>query len=80
MPSAVSSGNGLSAFSGLFGAASVMAGIPYIDRVEHACRSTWPTRSLQETTWKRDAVGSRPATAIAELKQQPGKDLTKYDT
>jgi hypothetical protein len=37
------------------------------------------SRSLQETTWKRDPVGSRPATAIAELKQQPGKDLIKYD-
>ena len=38
------------------------------------------SRSLTETAWNATLLGPDPSTAIARLKDQPGKDLIKYGT
>ena len=38
------------------------------------------SRSLTETTWNATLLGPDPSSAIARLKNQPGKDLIKYGT
>jgi dihydrofolate reductase len=52
---------------------------PYIDLI-----STMPkygaSRSLTQTAWSATLLGPDPSTAIARLKDQPGKDLIKYGT
>jgi len=38
------------------------------------------SRSLTQTAWKATLLGPDPSSAIARLKDQPGKDLIKYGT
>src|SRR5258708_13095893 len=38
------------------------------------------SRSLTETAWNATLLGPDPSSAIARLKDQPGKDLIKYGT
>jgi dihydrofolate reductase len=38
------------------------------------------SRSLTEVAWNATLLGSDPSSAIAKLKEQPGKDLLKYGT
>jgi dihydrofolate reductase len=56
-----------------------IAGDPYIDLI-----NTMPkyvaSRSLTETAWNATLLGPDPSSAIARLKDQPGKDLIKYGT
>jgi dihydrofolate reductase len=56
-----------------------VAGNPYIDLI-----NTMPkyvaSRSLTETAWNATLLGPDPSSAIARLKDQPGKDLIKYGT
>jgi dihydrofolate reductase len=55
------------------------AGSPYIDLI-----NTMPkyvaSRTLAQTAWNATLLGPDPASAIAGLKDQPGKDLIKYGT
>ena len=80
MPSAVSSGNGPSAFSGLFGAASMMTGSPYIDRVERHAEVRGLSLAAGDDVETRPCWEPSLRRRVAELKQQPGKDLIRYDT
>jgi dihydrofolate reductase len=56
-----------------------VAGNPYIDLI-----NTMPkyvaSRSLTQTAWNATLLGPDPSSAIARLKDQPGKDLIKYGT
>jgi dihydrofolate reductase len=38
------------------------------------------SRTLTETAWNATLLGPDPSSAIARLKDQPGKDLIKYGT
>jgi dihydrofolate reductase len=38
------------------------------------------SRSLTQTAWNATLLGPDPSSAIARLKDQPGKDLIKYGT
>ena len=55
------------------------SGNPYIDRI-NAMPKYVASRSLAETAWNATLLGPDPASAIARLKDQPGKDLIKYGT
>ena len=55
------------------------AGHPYIDRIS-AMPKYVASRSLTETAWNATLLGPDPSSAIARLKDQPGKDLMKYGT
>ena len=55
------------------------AGNPYIDLI-NAMPKYVASRSLTETTWNGTLLGPDPSSAIARLKDQPGKDLIKYGT
>ena len=54
-------------------------GNPYLDRI-NAMPKYVASRSLTETAWNATLLGPDPSTAIARLKNQPGKDLIKYGT
>jgi dihydrofolate reductase len=56
-----------------------VTGNPYIDRI-NAMPKYVASRSLAETAWNATLLGPDPASAIARLKEQPGKDLIKYGT
>ena len=51
----------------------------YIDRI-NAMPKYVASRSLAEVKWNATLLGPDPASAIARLKDQPGKDLIKYGT
>ena len=55
------------------------SGNPYIDLI-NAMPKYVASRSLTETAWNATLLGPDPSTAIARLKDQPGKDLIKYGT
>ena len=55
------------------------AGNPYIDRINGMPKYV-ASRSLTQTAWNATLLGPDPSSAIAELKDQPGKDLIKYGT
>ncbi len=52
---------------------------PYIDLI-HAMPKYVASRSLTRTAWNATLLGPDPSSAIARLKDQPGKDLIKYGT
>jgi dihydrofolate reductase len=54
-------------------------GNPYIDRI-NAMPKYVASRSLTQTAWNATLLGLDPSSAIARLKDQPGKDLIKYGT
>ena len=54
-------------------------GDPYLDRINAMPKYVVST-TLRETTWNATLLGGDPATEIARLKKQPGKDLIKYGT
>ena len=56
-----------------------VAGNPYIDLI-NAMPKYVASRSLTQTTWNATLLGPDPSSAIARLKDQPGKDLIKYGT
>ena len=55
------------------------AGDPYIDRI-NAMPKYVASRSLTQTAWNATLLGPDPSSAIARLKDQPGKNLIKYGT
>jgi dihydrofolate reductase len=55
------------------------AGNPYIDLI-NAMPKYVASRSLTHTAWNATLLGPDPSSAIARLKDQPGKDLIKYGT
>jgi dihydrofolate reductase len=55
------------------------AGDPYTDLI-NAMPKYVASRSLTETAWNATLLGPDPSSAIARLKDQPGKDLIKYGT
>ena len=56
-----------------------IAGNPYIDLIS-AMPKYVASRSLTQTAWNATLLGPDPSSAIARLKDQPGKDLIKYGT
>jgi len=58
---------------------SQAASNPYIDRI-NAMPKYVASRSLTQTAWNATLLGPDPSSAIARLKDQPGKDLIKYGT
>jgi dihydrofolate reductase len=56
-----------------------ITGDPYIDLIS-AMPKYVASRSLTQTTWNATLLGPDPSSAIARLKDQPGKDLIKYGT
>jgi len=56
-----------------------VAGNPYLDRIS-AMPKYVASRSLTQTAWNATLLGPDPSSAIARLKDQPGKDLIKYGT
>jgi dihydrofolate reductase len=54
-------------------------GNPYIDLI-NAMPKYVASRSLTQTAWNATLLGPDPSSAIARLKDQPGKDLIKYGT
>jgi dihydrofolate reductase len=52
---------------------------PYIDLI-NAMPKYVASRSLTQTPWNATLLGPDPSSAIARLKDQPGKDLIKYGT
>jgi dihydrofolate reductase len=58
---------------------SQIMGDPYVDLI-NAKPKYVASRSLRETRWNATLLGPHPAEAIAQLKDQPGKDLIKYGT
>jgi dihydrofolate reductase len=52
---------------------------PYIDLI-NAMPKYVASRTLTETAWNATLLGPDPSSAIARLKDQPGKDLIKYGT
>ena len=55
------------------------AGDPYVDRI-NAMPKYVASRSLTQAAWNATLLGPDPSSAIARLKDQPGKDLIKYGT
>jgi dihydrofolate reductase len=55
------------------------AGDPYIDLI-NAMPKYVASRTLTQTAWNATLLGPDPSSAIARLKDQPGKDLIKYGT
>jgi dihydrofolate reductase len=56
-----------------------ITGDPYIDVIA-AMPKYVASRTLSETTWNATLLGPDPIDAIAQLKNEPGKDLIKYGT
>ena len=56
-----------------------VSGNPYNDLI-NAIPKYVASRSLTEVTWNATLLGPDASSAIAALKQQPGKDLIKYGT
>jgi dihydrofolate reductase len=56
-----------------------VTGHPYLDRI-NAMPKYVASSTLTETKWNATLLGPDPASAIARLKEQPGKDLIKYGT
>ncbi|HEV2239890.1 MAG TPA: dihydrofolate reductase family protein [Streptosporangiaceae bacterium] len=56
-----------------------VTGDTYIDRIS-AMPKYVASRSLTLTEWNATLLGPDPSSAIARLKDQPGKDLIKYGT
>jgi dihydrofolate reductase len=56
-----------------------VAGNPYIELI-NAMPKYVASRSLTQTAWNAALLGPDPSSAIARLKDQPGKDLIKYGT
>jgi dihydrofolate reductase len=56
-----------------------VTGDPYIDLI-NAMPKYVASRSLAETKWNAILLGPDSVHAIAQLKEQPGKDLIKYGT
>jgi dihydrofolate reductase len=56
-----------------------VSGNPYIDLI-NAMPKYVASRSLTQTAWNATLLGPDPSSAIAGLKDQPGKDLIKYGT
>ena len=56
-----------------------VTGNPYIDLI-NAMPKYVASRSLTQTAWNATLLGPDPSSAIARLKDQPGKDLIKYGT
>ena len=56
-----------------------ISGSPYIDLI-NAMPKYVASRSLTEAKWNATLLGPDPSSAIARLKDQPGKDLIKYGT
>jgi dihydrofolate reductase len=56
-----------------------ITGNPYTDLIS-AMPKYVASRSLTETAWNATLLGPDPSSAIARLKDQPGKDLIKYGT
>ena len=56
-----------------------IVGDPYIDLI-NAMPKYVASRSLTQTAWNATLLGPDPSSAIARLKDQPGKDLIKYGT
>ncbi len=54
-------------------------GDPYVDRINVMPKYV-ASRSLTQTAWNATLLGPDPASAIARLKDEPGKDLIKYGT
>jgi dihydrofolate reductase len=54
-------------------------GDPYIDLIS-AMPKYVASRSLTQTAWNATLLGPDPSSAIALLKDRPGKDLIKYGT
>ncbi|MGH3207956.1 MAG: dihydrofolate reductase family protein [Trebonia sp.] len=52
---------------------------PYLDLI-NAMPKYVASRSLTQTAWNATLLGPDPSSAIARLKDQPGKDLIKYGT
>jgi dihydrofolate reductase len=55
------------------------SGSPYIDLI-NAMPKYVASRSLTEAEWNATLLGPDPSSAIAQLKDEPGKDLIKYGT
>jgi dihydrofolate reductase len=56
-----------------------ITGSPYIDLI-NAMPKYVASQSLTQTTWNATLLRPDPSSAIAQLKDQPGKDLIKYGT
>ena len=56
-----------------------ISGTPYIDLI-NAMPKYVASRTLTQTRWNGTLLGPDPSSAIAGLKDQPGKDLIKYGT
>jgi dihydrofolate reductase len=52
-------------------------GDPYVDRI-NAMPKYVASRSLTDVEWNATLLGPAPSSALARLKDQPGKDLIKY--
>jgi len=52
---------------------------PYVELI-NAKPKYVASRSLTEVAWNATLLGSDPSSAVAKLKDQPGKDLIKYGT
>jgi dihydrofolate reductase len=55
------------------------SGSPYLDLIS-AMPKYVASRTLTQTKWNATLLGPDPSSAIARLKDQPGKDLIKYGT
>ena len=66
-------------YEDLFARWAETAGDPYTDRI-NAMPKYVASRSLTTTAWNVTLLGPDPSSAIARLKDQPGKDLIKYGT
>ena len=58
---------------------SAVRGDPYIDLI-NAMPKYVASRTLTDPAWNATLLGPDPSSAIAWLKDQPGKDLIKYGT
>jgi dihydrofolate reductase len=58
---------------------SPVRGDPYIDLI-NAMPKYVASRTLTDTAWNATVLGPDPSSALARLKDQPGKDLIKYGT
>ena len=67
------------AYEQLFAYWGHTVGDPYVDRI-NAMPKYVASRSLTQTAWNATLLGPDPSSAIARLKDQPGKDLIKYGT
>jgi dihydrofolate reductase len=56
-----------------------VVGNPYLDLI-NAMPKYVASRTLRDPSWNATVLGPDVAAAIAQVKQQPGKDLIKYGT